>query len=169
MSDTETKTETKAEGEVMMPAKEVIARAKALVDMAKEEKRLEKKARNVLKLVPARKAKKAKAEGACTKCGKSKPKSKRSKFCSPCYKERRKLQLKRNNVAWHKRIEAGKAKHHLTYRGKPTEWALTHKSEAVKHAKRMLRRAEEKGQEGTVRLAEVALKVIPKAKAPDAK
>jgi hypothetical protein len=73
----------------------------------------------------------------CSTCKKAAPKSARSKFCRPCYKDRRKKQLADNNVVWRKRVASGKAGHHLRYRNRPTEWAKEHKSQALKAAKKL--------------------------------
>lgn len=107
--------------------------------------------------------KEAKAVAAphCQKKGcKNPPKSKRSKWCRPCYKERRKLQLKKNNVVWRDRVAKGKAGHHVVYRNKPTEWAVAHKNDAVKQAKKY-----EVGGEQALKVLEKYVHVKKPAKA----
>jgi hypothetical protein len=47
----------------------------------------------------------------------------RTKMCAEHKKAYRKDQLKANNQTWYKRIEQGKAKHHVIYKGQLTEWA----------------------------------------------
>jgi hypothetical protein len=135
-----------------------------------------KQADNVVKLVqaahmveqriqkaayPKKKAAHVKSEKrVCAKCKKAPPKSVRSDWCEPCYKVRRTKQLKDNNVVWRKRVEAGTADHHLTYKARPTEWAAKNRSEAKKKAKAMMKEAEKKGQEPVIKLAKIALKVL---------
>jgi hypothetical protein len=46
-----------------------------------------------------------------------------AKFCQTHKKEYRKDQLALNNVTWRKRIDEGKALHHVIYNGELTEWA----------------------------------------------
>jgi len=60
----------------------------------------------------------------CLKCKKAPVQFPRSKRCLPCQLEVRRLQLKRNNKAWMKRIAEGQAGHRLVYAGKPTEFAV---------------------------------------------
>lgn len=52
-----------------------------------------------------------------------KPPTSRSRYCQTHYKEYRKVQLAENNKVWRKRIDAGKALHHVIYNGELTEWS----------------------------------------------
>ncbi len=72
----------------------------------------------------------------CRGCKKGAVKSSRSKWCSPCYKKRRRKQLKANNVVWRARVRKGTAGHHVRYRRDPTEWAAANKEKAIKQAKK---------------------------------
>lgn len=77
-----------------------------------------------------------KLRGACNVAGCSgRPANSRTLFCSKHKKEIRKEQLKLNNIVWRKRVAEKKAGHHVVYRGKATEWALTHKEQALKAVK----------------------------------
>lgn len=83
---------------------------------------------------PAKKEKKG--PNGCSHRGCSKPaRTSRSFWCAEHYKIRRKKQLADNNVTWRDRVKKGKAGHHLTKFGRPTTWAVEHKSQALKLAK----------------------------------
>lgn len=58
------------------------------------------------------------------------------RWCASHKKQIRKVQLKLNNVTWRKRIEEGKAGHHLSYRGKPTAFTAEHQKKALLLAKK---------------------------------
>lgn len=47
------------------------------------------------------------------------------KWCADHKAAVRKAQLIRNNQAWYKRVQAGKASHRLVYNGKPTAYAAS--------------------------------------------
>jgi hypothetical protein len=49
----------------------------------------------------------------------------KARFCTTHKKEYRKDQLALNNVKWRKRVDEGKALHHVIYNGELTEWAKT--------------------------------------------
>lgn len=72
----------------------------------------------------------------CKGCKTKATKSSRSLWCFPCYKKRRKKQLKANNVVWRARVKKGTAGHHVRYRRHATEWAKQHKTAAIAQAKK---------------------------------
>lgn len=121
------------------------------------------------KAKPQKSHKRGPAKELCEICKKNKPRTPRSTFCRACWAPRRKEQLRKNNITWRKRIDAGKAKHHLTYRGKPTVWSATNKDKALAQAKRQLKVAKKNYRTGVIELAERALKTIPAAKPPEMK
>lgn len=56
----------------------------------------------------------------------------RKKWCSKCKLAVRKLQLAENAVAWKKRVKAGTAGHHVTYKGAATVFTLKNRKLAEK-------------------------------------
>lgn len=109
----------------------------------------------------------------CLKCKAVPVQYPRSKRCRPCQLETRKLQLKRNNRTWMKRIAEGAAGHRLVYAGKPTEFALKAKSStkkvkppmAAKKAVEKKAPAKKEAPKGNP-FAKGAKKEAPKGKAP---
>lgn len=59
-----------------------------------------------------------------------------AQWCRDHKKAIRKEQLRLNNIVWRKRVEQGKAGHHLVYRNKPTGFAVENPDKALAIAKK---------------------------------
>lgn len=57
------------------------------------------------------------------------------RWCPKHQKEVRKLQLKLNNQTWQKRVKAGKAGHHILYRGKASAYTVENLKSALAASK----------------------------------